>query len=132
MESENYFELDSQTHFTSNDTKYESCYDKYSIICRDKECKDFTPWPAAIWIAVVIIILFVLLFSNLCNNYKSLYFFIILVVGLIWLSILTFMCRSGQFSFAWFLLLLPIAIAITWVIACNLSLYTTPEHCCFN
>lgn len=135
MEIENYFDLESEltSNISSNKISHGSCYDKYSIICRDKDCKEFTPWPAAIWIAVVVIILLVILFSNSCNQgYKSVYFFVVLILGLIWLSILIFMCRSGQFSFAWFLLLLPVTLGLTWFIACNLSLYTTSEHCCFN
>lgn len=96
-------------------------------------CKQLACWPLIIFAIFAIIILIGILFSSKmdCNS-KAWAFFGTLIWVLIWGAILWFFCKSGQHAAAWFLLLLPIAIAIFWFISVFLAYATTSSQCVAN
>lgn len=87
-------------------------------------------WPLVIFIIFAIIILIGILFSSRADSAsKAWSFFIVLIFVIIWGAILWFFCSAGQHAIAWFLLLLPIAIAIFWWISTALACATTSSQC---
>jgi len=98
-------------HRSVNDSKSE-----------DNECEVNTCansyWPLVVFIILAVIVLIGVLFaSSLSTNQKTWTFFILLFVFIIWAFIIWAFCKCGQQTIAWFLLLLPIAVAIFWAIA---------------
>jgi hypothetical protein len=53
----------------------------------------------------------------------------VLVLSLIWAAIICKLCRSGQHSMSWFLLLLPIAVIFLWYISLALARASTCPSC---
>ena len=93
-------------------------------------CKHAPCWPVIIFVIFAVIVLIVILFSSYMDNtVKTWTFFITLIVVLIWGAILWFLCKGGQHAAAWFLLLLPLAIAIFWFISAFLASATTSPQC---
>lgn len=93
-------------------------------------CKSVIPWPVIIFFILAIIFLLGILFSSkFDSNQKAWYFFVVLIWALIWGAILYFFCVSGNQAIAWFLLLLPVAIAIFWFLSVFLAAATTAPQC---
>lgn len=82
-------------------------------------------WPLIIFIILAVIILIGVLFVNSMSTTQKTYtFFILLVAFIIWAFIIWAFCKCGQQTVAWFLFLLPIALAIFWAIAYFLAVVT--------
>ena len=93
-------------------------------------CQQFVCWPFVIYIIIAIIALISILFSaRISSNQKAWSFFGTLIFVLIWAAIIYFFCQSGNHAIAWFLLLLPLAIAIFWAISVFLAAATTSPEC---
>lgn len=89
-----------------------------------------TCWPVIIFVIFAIIVLIgILLTPKYDGNTKAWSFFVALIIFIIWALILWAFCRSGNHAIAWFLLLLPIAIAIFWLLSLFLAGATTSGNC---
>lgn len=89
-----------------------------------------TCWPVIIFIIFAIIVLIgILLTPKYDGNTKAWTFFVALIFFIIWALILWAFCRSGNHAIAWFLLLLPAAIAIFWLLSLFLAGATTSANC---
>jgi len=93
-------------------------------------CRQLACWPVIIFVIFAIILMVWILFTpKMESSTKSWSFFTVLIWTIIWGSILWFFCSAGQHAIAWFLLLLPLAIAIFWFIAVVLASATTSPQC---
>jgi len=85
-------------------------------------CSGGVCWPLVIFVILAIIVLIAILFNRqMDGTNKAWSFFVALIVVLIWALILWFFCKCGQQTIAWFLLLLPIAVAIFWALSSFLA-----------
>ena len=122
-------ESSSQQHTVQEQTTDCATSGSSSFGC-DTGCSGYTCWPVVIFVIFAIIILIgIMCSSKLDGSCKAWSFFCLLIFFIIWAAIIWFFCRAGQHAIAWFLLLLPVAIAIFWCLSYFLASATTSSEC---
>lgn len=93
-------------------------------------CIDVIPWPALIFGVIILLIIIGIIFvADLNHGLRIWIFLAVLILGIIWLLIICLFCFVNYHIFGWFLLILPIALFLSMMVAYWLAVKTTCSDC---